>query len=82
MQERTQYVELIEGAKAGGSKVHIFSSMHISGEQLAKQGGIAAILRFPLPIDDLVAEIYGDAANASSASSSDSDSSDSEALVD
>ncbi|KAL3911112.1 MAG: hypothetical protein SGPRY_008818, partial [Prymnesium sp.] len=82
VQERRQYVELIEGAKAGGSKVHIFSSMHISGEQLAKQGGIAAILRFPLPIDDLVAEIYGDAADASSASSSDSDSSDSEALVD
>jgi hypothetical protein len=29
--------------------VLIFSSMHVSGEQLSMLTGIAAILRFPLP---------------------------------
>ncbi|KAL1529850.1 hypothetical protein AB1Y20_000781 [Prymnesium parvum] len=57
---RKQYVELVDATKAAGAKVHIFSSMHISGDQLAKQGGLAAILRFPLPIDDMVAAKYGD----------------------
>jgi protein pelota len=27
----------------------IFSSMHVSGEQLKQLSGIAALLRFPLP---------------------------------
>lgn len=27
----------------------IFSAMHVSGEQLNQLGGIAAVLRFPLP---------------------------------
>lgn len=31
-----------------GSNVLIFSSMHVSGEQLSALGGVAAILRFPL----------------------------------
>lgn len=32
-----------------GGDVKIFSSLHISGEQLEQLTGIAAILRFPMP---------------------------------
>jgi protein pelota len=35
--------------KDGGGEALVFSSMHISGEQLNQLSGIAAILRFPLP---------------------------------
>lgn len=31
-----------------GANVLIFSSMHVSGEQLSALSGVAAILRFPL----------------------------------
>ncbi|KAG0527909.1 hypothetical protein BDA96_06G273900 [Sorghum bicolor] len=46
---RQKYVNLVENVKKSNSTVHIFSSMHVSGEQLAQLTGIAAILRFPLP---------------------------------
>ncbi|XP_006652952.1 protein PELOTA 1 [Oryza brachyantha] len=46
---RQNYVRLVESVKKFGGTVHIFSSMHASGEQLAQLTGIAAILRFPLP---------------------------------
>nr|AAL87190.1 putative pelota [Oryza sativa Japonica Group] len=46
---RQNYVRLVESVKKFGGTVHIFSSMHVSGEQLAQLTGIAAILRFPLP---------------------------------
>ncbi|CAK9866463.1 unnamed protein product [Sphagnum jensenii] len=46
---RRKYVDLVESVKAGGGEVYIFSSMHVSGEQLGQLTGIAAILRFPLP---------------------------------
>ncbi|KQJ85088.1 protein PELOTA 1 isoform X2 [Brachypodium distachyon] len=46
---RKKYVNLVESVKKFGGIVHIFSSMHVSGEQLAQLTGIAAILRFPLP---------------------------------
>ena len=36
---------------SAGAGVHIFSSLHVSGEQLSRLSGVAAILRFPLPID-------------------------------
>ena len=45
---RQEYIELVESVKAKGGKVHIFSSLHVSGEQLAQYSGVAAILRFPL----------------------------------
>lgn len=45
---RKQYVDLVESVKAQGSNVLIFSSMHVSGEQLGLLSGVAAILRFPL----------------------------------
>jgi protein pelota len=46
---RREYIELVESVKAKGGNVHIFSSLHVSGEQLAQYSGVAAILRFPLP---------------------------------
>jgi len=46
---RKMYVGLTETVKENGGEVRIFSSLHVSGEQLAKFAGIAAILRFPLP---------------------------------
>ncbi|XP_052185674.1 protein PELOTA 1 isoform X2 [Diospyros lotus] len=51
---RQKYVNLVNGVKDSGGTVLVFSSMHVSGEQLAQLTGIAAILRFPLPdLDDL-----------------------------
>ncbi|GAQ80708.1 eukaryotic release factor eRF1 domain1/Pelota-like [Klebsormidium nitens] len=49
VQQRRRYVELVDSVKDSGGDVHIFSSMHVSGEQLTQMTGIAAILRFPLP---------------------------------
>ncbi|XP_073314824.1 protein PELOTA 1-like isoform X3 [Primulina huaijiensis] len=46
---RQRYVNLVDSVKNSGGSVYIFSSMHVSGEQLAQLTGIAAILRFPLP---------------------------------
>ncbi|XP_073123220.1 protein PELOTA 1 [Henckelia pumila] len=46
---RQRYVNLVDSVKNSGGTAHIFSSMHVSGEQLAQLTGIAAILRFPLP---------------------------------
>uniref|UniRef100_A0A6N2NKJ6 Protein pelota homolog n=1 Tax=Salix viminalis TaxID=40686 RepID=A0A6N2NKJ6_SALVM len=51
---RKKYVNLVNSVKSSGGTVHIFSSMHVSGEQLAQLTGVAAILRFPLPeLEDL-----------------------------
>lgn len=50
---RQEYIELVDAVKQKGGKVHIFSSLHVSGEQLAQYSGVAAVLRFPLPdLDD------------------------------
>eukprot|EP01117_Protostelium_nocturnum_P002069 TRINITY_DN1270_c0_g1_i1.p1 TRINITY_DN1270_c0_g1~~TRINITY_DN1270_c0_g1_i1.p1 ORF type:complete len:400 (+),score=74.60 TRINITY_DN1270_c0_g1_i1:133-1332(+) len=46
---RKKYVHLVESVKESGGEVKIFSSAHVSGEQLSQLSGIAAILRFPLP---------------------------------
>jgi protein pelota len=51
---RRQYVDLVENVRANGGSVYIFSSMHISGQQLQQVSGVAAILRYPLPdLDEL-----------------------------
>lgn len=51
---RKKYANLVNGVKSSGGTAHIFSSMHVSGEQLTQLSGIAAILRFPLPdLDDI-----------------------------
>uniref|UniRef100_A0A0K8TRP8 Protein pelota homolog n=1 Tax=Tabanus bromius TaxID=304241 RepID=A0A0K8TRP8_TABBR len=46
---RKEYVNLVDSVRDYGGEVKIFSSMHISGEQLAQLTGVAAILRFPMP---------------------------------
>ncbi|KAK3226676.1 hypothetical protein Dsin_006538 [Dipteronia sinensis] len=52
---RQKYVELVKSVKDVGGKAFVYSSKHVSGEQLATLTGIAAILRFPLPhLDDMV----------------------------
>ncbi|XP_041977846.1 protein pelota [Aricia agestis] len=49
IQTRKEYVALVDSARENGSDVRIFSSMHVSGEQLDQLTGIAAVLRFPMP---------------------------------
>ncbi|XP_022742400.1 protein PELOTA 1-like [Durio zibethinus] len=52
---RQKYMELVKSVKKAGGKAIVFSSTHVSGEQLAQLTGIAAILRFPLPdLDELI----------------------------
>ena len=51
---RRQYVDLVEQTRENGGTVYIFSSMHVSGQQLQQVSGVAAILRYPLPdLDEL-----------------------------
>jgi protein pelota len=54
IQTRKRYVRLVESVRENGGQVFIFSSMHVSGQQLQQVSGIAAILRYPLPdLDEL-----------------------------
>ena len=46
---RKKLVGIVQSVKDSGGIVHVFSSMHVSGEQLEQLTGIAAILRFPVP---------------------------------
>jgi protein pelota len=46
---RQRYVALVDSVKDTGGFVKIFSSLHVSGEQLGMLTGVAAILRFPVP---------------------------------
>lgn len=55
---RKQYVALVDSVRDNGANVHIFSSLHVSGEKLDQLSGIAAILRYPMP------EIESDAEDA------------------
>lgn len=51
---RQKYMGLVRSVKEGGGKALVYSSMHVSAEQLAQLTGVAAILRFPLPhVDDM-----------------------------
>uniref|UniRef100_A0A8C6PWC4 Protein pelota homolog n=1 Tax=Nothobranchius furzeri TaxID=105023 RepID=A0A8C6PWC4_NOTFU len=45
---RSRYVRLVDSVKDNGGTVRIFSSLHVSGEQLTQLSGVAAILRFPI----------------------------------
>ncbi|KAK6625407.1 hypothetical protein RUM43_005704 [Polyplax serrata] len=47
--KRKRYVQLVDNVRESGGDVKIFSSLHVSGEQLSQLTGIAAILRFPMP---------------------------------
>lgn len=54
---RRRHVQLIEDTRAQGGAVFVLSSMHVSGEQLKQIGGIAAILRYPMPeLEDMLVE--------------------------
>ncbi|XP_064180691.1 protein pelota homolog isoform X2 [Anguilla rostrata] len=46
---RSRYVRLVDSVRDNGGTVRIFSSLHVSGEQLNQLSGLAAILRFPIP---------------------------------
>lgn len=48
LQQRLRYVKIVDTIKEASGEVMIFSSLHVSGEQLGQLGGIAAILRFPM----------------------------------
>jgi len=49
LKKRQKYVKIVEDCKNNGADIQIFSSLHVSGEQLKQITGIAAILRFPMP---------------------------------
>ena len=46
---RKKYIKMVEDVRQQGGKVFIFSTSHVTGEQLQQFTGIAAILTFPLP---------------------------------
>jgi len=46
--QRKRYVGLVDSVRENAGDVKIFSSLHVSGEQLGQLCGIAAILRFPI----------------------------------
>lgn len=46
---RSRYVRLVDSVKENAGTVKVFSSLHVSGEQLSQLTGVAAILRFPVP---------------------------------
>ncbi|CAM9139285.1 unnamed protein product [Lampetra planeri] len=45
---RARYVRLVDNVRDNGGNVRMFSSLHVSGEQLTQLSGVAAILRFPI----------------------------------
>lgn len=52
--ERKRYIALVDSVRENGGEVRVFSSMHVSGEQLTQLTGVAAILRFPMSeLEDL-----------------------------
>ncbi|KAL1452797.1 hypothetical protein WDU94_006992 [Cyamophila willieti] len=54
LNERKKYVSLVDSVRENGGEVRLFSSMHVSGEQLGQLTGVAAILRFPMgELEDL-----------------------------
>merc|ERR1712212_1234595 len=46
--ERRKYVEMVDKVREVGGEVRVFSSLHVSGEQLEQLSGLCAILRFPM----------------------------------
>lgn len=62
LKTRRVYVDLVEDCREKSNvEVTIFSAMHVSGQQLDKMTGIAAILRYDLPdIEELIASENND----------------------
>jgi protein pelota len=54
--KRKKYVQLVESVKDHGGTVYIFSTLHVSGQQLKQVSGVAAILRFALHLDNVEQE--------------------------
>lgn len=52
LSQRKRYVKLVDTVRETGGDVKIFSSLHVSGEQLGQLSGVAAILRYPMPDED------------------------------
>ncbi|KAL7749338.1 Translation factor pelota [Sorochytrium milnesiophthora] len=51
--KRKRFIELVSAVRGQGGKVLIYSSLHVTGDQLNQLSGIAAILNFPIPdMDD------------------------------
>ncbi len=46
--DRKKYVAIVEEVREYGGDIKIFSSLHVSGEQLDQLTGICAVLRFPM----------------------------------
>jgi len=55
---RRAYVRLVADVEAAGGEVRVFSSAHVSGEQLSQITGVAALLRFPIPDMDEASAVY------------------------
>lgn len=53
---RKRFVELVQDVRAQGGEVAIFSSMHESGRQLNGLTGIAAILTWPMDVEEVEEE--------------------------
>jgi len=67
VQIRRRYVALTESVLEHGGRVHVFSTLHVSGEQLAMYSGVAAVLRYPLVIpEDLPMIQHADSSSTSS----------------
>jgi protein pelota len=54
---RKQYVRLVERVRESGGTVYVFSSMHVSGQQLQQISGVAALLRYSMPDLDEMEEV-------------------------
>ncbi|XP_060067287.1 protein pelota homolog [Ylistrum balloti] len=52
IKQRKRYVKIVDTVRETAGEVRMFSSLHVSGEQLGQLSGIAAILRFPMAEDD------------------------------
>eukprot|EP00871_Galdieria_phlegrea_P004097 jgi/Galph1/4689/GphlegSOOS_G3330.1 len=51
--QRKKLLELVDTVKHSGGKLYVLSSMHVSGLRLKELTGIVAILRYPLPEEQL-----------------------------
>lgn len=49
LSQRKKYMDLMKSIESLGGKVIIFSTLHISGEELDRLTGIACILKYPIP---------------------------------
>lgn len=52
IKQRKRYVKIVDTVRETAGEVRMFSSLHVSGEQLGQLSGVAAILRFPMADDE------------------------------